>query len=341
MSEKVKNHQFLIRVVGGSLAPLMILLSDYRENYLLLIILVVSYLALNTFIRYATISGDLSNRIYRNMLFFDVLMISLAIGARGGIRSDFYLGYFLILGYAMVVPEKSLLMKLSGWITLSYVGVTYLTSEPDTFNFGRLFIRLSLLIGTSILLRLFVDEMIEYKEKHANAMNMALRDSMTNTYNRRMLSYMKEETDLTKHSHIAMIDLDDFKLVNDTYGHSSGDRVLIDLVKTIDKHIKPQDICIRYGGEEFMIFFYNASTTDAKLTLDTIRKDFSQRTYTWYKASNPITFTAGLTLSNTKLGLAQEISQADVALYHGKSYGKNCTINYQDLQNQSLSPNGY
>lgn len=77
------------------------------------------------------------------------------------------------------------------------------------------------------------------------------RDALTGVYNRR---YFEEKIKTTRFSAgVAMIDLDDFKIYNDTYGHEAGDMVLDTVVQIIKKNIRKSDILIRYGGDEFLL----------------------------------------------------------------------------------------
>jgi len=97
---------------------------------------------------------------------------------------------------------------------------------------------------------------------------MAALDPLTGIYNRRFgMARLSEEFNRAVRSStplgLIMLDIDYFKKVNDCYGHLAGDRILIQVIKTVAKSIRKGDISIRYGGEEFLIILPGASKEDA------------------------------------------------------------------------------
>ena len=120
----------------------------------------------------------------------------------------------------------------------------------------------------------------------------------------------------------AMVDIDHFKLVNDTYGHPAGDRVIKSLSRLLKQRLRETDVVGRYGGEEFAVILNNANGMAAVEVLDTIRKDFSQLHHFADGKEFSVTFSCGIAdvfyfNDSTKLGDA-----ADKALYKAKHFGR-------------------
>ncbi|MDP2144201.1 MAG: GGDEF domain-containing protein [Gallionella sp.] len=161
-----------------------------------------------------------------------------------------------------------------------------------------------------------------------------LRDAMTGLHNRRFLeeyidTLVASNQRRNSHVSIMMLDLDYFKVVNDTHGHDAGDTVLKALTKVMVQSVRASDIVIRYGGEEFMIILPDTSGDQAESVAEKIRLAVEA-----LKIQLP-----GTMLSKTiSIGLAvfpvdcdtfwQAIKFADVALYHAKDSGRNRVVRF-------------
>jgi diguanylate cyclase (GGDEF)-like protein len=125
---------------------------------------------------------------------------------------------------------------------------------------------------------------------------------------------------------VAMIDIDYFKTVNDSYGHPMGDQVLQSLAWLLKRRVRKTDLVGRYGGEEFLVILPDSDTNQAFEVLDRIRRDFSFIKYpfkdTWFET----TFSAGVAQFPSTSDPEALIKQADEALYEAKQGGRNCII---------------
>jgi len=125
---------------------------------------------------------------------------------------------------------------------------------------------------------------------------------------------------------LSIIDLDDFKKVNDTYGHLAGDEVLKVLVSFIRSHLRQDDILARYGGEEFVLLLINSTADDAVNKLNSLIKGFSQTVFMvpgQETSFSGVTFSAGVAVYPLNGTTPQElILAADKALYRAKTSGK-------------------
>lgn len=156
---------------------------------------------------------------------------------------------------------------------------------------------------------------------------LMIRDSLTGLYNHTHTLYLLE-TEITKarqkgHSMaFAMLDIDYFKKINDSYGHPIGDRVLKSLAMFLKQRLRKTDHIGRYGGEEFAIVLPNITETDAKNILNEIRERFSQLSQPAGDVEFHVTFSCGVALLSDES--AQELCEkADKALYEAKHGGRN------------------
>lgn len=140
-------------------------------------------------------------------------------------------------------------------------------------------------------------------------------DSLTGVYNRH---YLYEETKNNKPSHLIMLDLDNFKQINDNYGHLIGDRILVAFSRLLRHSLRSTDRIVRFGGDEFIIMLYDFKPEDAELLIKRLR--FMSRQYIKVDEHNIILlpeFSAGLVeYSGT---LEETISRADAFVYQEKS----------------------
>jgi len=125
---------------------------------------------------------------------------------------------------------------------------------------------------------------------------------------------------------IALIDLDNFKKVNDTFGHQAGDAVLVHLVGIIKETLRSNDLIGRYGGEEFMLILPDARIDEAVAVMNRLQRRLAERPLAWGAAKLEVTFSAGLALRRPGDSEVTLINQADQALYEAKRVGKNRII---------------
>ncbi len=166
--------------------------------------------------------------------------------------------------------------------------------------------------------------------------HLASRDHLTGIYNRRYTQNAIIETveekrlEETPHA-LALFDIDDFKYINDTYGHMCGDYVLKKVVTIISNTIKEHDILGRWGGEEFVLFMPSINLDDAVELVDSIRKNVSAALFTYDYNTFQLTITAGLATFDESSDYDQVFSLIDEALYEGKNNGKNQVVIKDDF----------
>ncbi|MBN2268387.1 MAG: GGDEF domain-containing protein [Acholeplasmataceae bacterium] len=151
-------------------------------------------------------------------------------------------------------------------------------------------------------------------------------DYLTKVYNRRGFLTLAQEylcKDFIKERGIAlyMIDVDDFKAVNDIYGHITGDDILLQMITSIKKAIREEDLLCRWGGEEFVMMASGVTKEEAFLFADEIKKIINKTSYTSKKVR--ITVTIGMVYTEENRDFDTLLHHADKALIHGKTHGKN------------------
>lgn len=127
-----------------------------------------------------------------------------------------------------------------------------------------------------------------------------------------------------------MIDIDNFKLINDTYGHPFGDVVIKKLASMLMMNLRNQDIIGRYGGEEFVLILPGANLENSQKICDNLRIQFSDHTFTINEQQVHVTISIGISSLTHSYDLNDLVNYADQALYKAKQNGKNQIVVYSE-----------
>ena len=136
-------------------------------------------------------------------------------------------------------------------------------------------------------------------------------------FNKMLASALRHKLPLT----LAMADIDDFKTINDQYGHQAGDQVLIDFAKLLSEKCREEDLPARFGGEEFIVLLVHTEVDQGYQMAERIRKAFEE--ITEIEGPQKITISFGLARLKEEDTLESLINRADRALYRSKALGKN------------------
>jgi two-component system cell cycle response regulator len=170
------------------------------------------------------------------------------------------------------------------------------------------------------------------RNNYLESISFSVTDALTNLYNRRyfdahiksMLS--KAQTD-GKPLSLLIVDIDFFKKVNDTYGHSSGDAVIQEIAKRMMMSVRPTDLCTRYGGEEFVILLPSTLLADACKVAERIRSTVERYLVILPDGSDlSCTISVGVSVSNESDTAQTLLDRADKCLYEAKHQGRNRVI---------------
>ena len=164
---------------------------------------------------------------------------------------------------------------------------------------------------------------------HTRALELAKTDPLTGAANRRHVDDVLSVVLATEGEAVGvlLLDIDDFKVVNDRHGHRVGDEVLVEIVARLERAARPEDVVARWGGEEFLLVCRSHDEASTRAVAERIRAAVSERPFSTTVGELPITISIGAVASH---GLAQSpdplIDAADAALLEAKRTGKNRTV---------------
>jgi len=199
-------------------------------------------------------------------------------------------------------------------------------------------------VSEDVTLRKEAEEKI--KRLNTGLEQLAMTDYLTNLYNRRY--FMQRGTEEFKRARrnnhplsLLMLDIDEFKKVNDTYGHEAGDMALQQVAAALKSSLREIDILGRMGGEEFAVLLPNTSLYEAALSAKRIKQIIASTLFEVPGALLTITISVGVSVITDEMsGIDDILRNADVALYHAKNSGRNRVMKYKKLLDEvpGLSP---
>jgi diguanylate cyclase (GGDEF)-like protein len=257
--------------------------------------------------------------------------------------SPIYLSFFVFKDISndfllslLIIPSYLIIVMTSNWTTASIpiTGFIFIQAILQFFRFDageaskERLIQLICdpLVNLSILIVI-----THYRIKSVRAIQklfeLSILDPLTGIYNRRHFSVCLDRTvSLAKQLRMPLLlvtlDIDDFKRINDTYGHPCGDEVLRDLTRRISKAIRGSDIFVRIGGEEFSILMPDTDLGKGMEIAERLRILVQEKEFEYNGNKIPITISLGLAQYGGET-VAQMIEKADKALYEAKANGRN------------------
>lgn len=195
-------------------------------------------------------------------------------------------------------------------------------------------------LSTLKILSNYVSIALDNSCAYKNMERIAIYDNLTGLYSRREIFkfgddgfnvFKKTGQKMT----VAMIDIDKFKHVNDTYGHVEGDKVLRSLAELISRNIRRTDYAGRYGGEEFLLVLTNTTGDGAMLLTEKIRKLVASKKFILSKGIKiNITISIGLyEIEKSDKDFMSCVKKADEAMYKAKDLSRNAVVLYNDTEN--------
>ena len=153
-------------------------------------------------------------------------------------------------------------------------------------------------------------------------------DALTGLYNRRFLETRIRQISAEQKSKfvICMIDIDFFKKINDTYGHKAGDMVLVNVSSCLSQTAGNDNMAVRWGGEEFIIYFPNMEQSEAYEIMEKLRKQIESMVTETDGQEIHVTITAGIAAGVPSSNYEKVIKRADEKLYTGKQNGRNQVV---------------
>ncbi len=218
---------------------------------------------------------------------------------------------FMVAGFLLI--HKAIIQKISAIVEQMH------KDEPIELN-GFLFSELKFFIQR------YNTFLLNWKEQVRHLNDITMQDELTKCANRRYFNQkMKSQIDLYQRYgqefSMIMFDIDDFKAVNDTYGHSQGDHVLSTMAHDVHEQLRVSDVLCRIGGEEFAIILPETNLESALFVAEKIRKRIERQTYI---AGEQVTISLGVESYSPEFDFNSFYTTVDAFLYKSKSNGKNC-----------------
>lgn len=170
-----------------------------------------------------------------------------------------------------------------------------------------------------------LSDITKIKEHQEETEKIANYDSLTNIYNRQKFDeiFKQEIKNSNRYSFalsLAILDIDKFKLFNDTYGHLIGDEVLISTTQVVQNNLRDTDLFARWGGEEFVLLFRNTKISEAKVVVNKLRVLIEKNSH---PLAGRVTASFGLTQYKENDTIESMFKRCDEALYMAKANGRN------------------
>jgi len=189
-------------------------------------------------------------------------------------------------------------------------------------------------LGGERVLVSIIRDISERQEHEAQLTYMANHDHLTGLPNRRLLEHSLTRAISRgrrgKKSALMFMDLDNFKYVNDNFGHAAGDQVLITISNVVREYLRDEDLLIRLGGDEFAVLLDSSSIDDVLRISERLRKAVEKKKFFMNGESFNLSFSIGVVIIDGKLNPGILMSRADAAMYMAKENGKNRVIIYSD-----------
>lgn len=251
-----------------------------------------------------------------------------------------YFGSFLFKGAARWTVVLILVLNFGLYVALflGYDGVQPLYEIATPIRRGLIIFSSFVMVFSMIFYNVLYIYSSEAEKSNLERKNEQLsadarEDALTSLLNRRGFLPVVEEymnNELTRYFCIAFCDIDNFKRINDTYGHDCGDEVLRHITKMIKREMQGCSIC-RWGGEEIIILMKDYDLAVAKEKMEYLRKHVEANPTVFYNKRVPATITIGLEENKDSYRTPDDIIKvADERMYYGKQHGKNILI-YTDV----------
>ncbi|MEL7657317.1 MAG: diguanylate cyclase, partial [Bacillota bacterium] len=224
-------------------------------------------------------------------------------------------GEFLT-GFAPITDKET--QKVIGIVGVDF-SLNYVESLIENIRTLIMFCFLLIMILSTIVMYIVLD--LKYKASEIDY----LTNLFSRGYHEQQLKWVMERSRWNnKPLSLAMIDIDDFKKINDEFGHITGDLILQSVGKILKKNSRHTDICSRYGGDEFILVLPGTNTEEAIQICERIRKIIEDKVFETSDGTPiRVTLSMGLNLWNEKISARELVKSTDQAMYRSKNSGKN------------------
>ncbi len=265
-----------------------------------------------------------------------IVFLGLLMALTGGARSPFLVGFYLVVaGTALSTEGRApIVVALVGAVTIAAVGLLEALIvgplQPEAFAWVGI-------NAVSLILLADIATAAARAQRHARdeALRASRFDALTRLYNRSfffttMEQEIRRSDRMGRGFTMLMLDLDDLKPVNDTFGHQWGDRLLKAVADTIRRTIRFTDAAARYGGDEFVVLLPETDVVGGYVVAEKLRRDIEAMTLHAASRNVRSSISVGLVAyPDDGSTIEQLVAAADVAMYEAKRRGKNRIVGYQ------------
>lgn len=263
-----------------------------------------------------------------------------------GLNSNFAMFLLMLIPLAFLMPNKYkqvpfvvlfLNVPLYGILNYYYTDPSHALYNITGTSFQTIFYIINIIVGSFVLIYISIifTIMNTYNERKLRMQtkqlkDMASTDPLTKLNNRRSMNLKMAEVSISSERYVIGIgDIDNFKRVNDTYGHDMGDVVLKKVAQTLEETLPDNGCAGRWGGEEFLFVIPNCDIDEGKKIADKILTNISGLKFEYEGKEFSVTMTIGICEGVKDTSIDNMITRADARLYKGKNSGKNHT-EYED-----------
>ncbi len=232
---------------------------------------------------------------------------------------------------------SSLIRQIPQFVSIPII---FLSSETDkSIQLSAMKVGADGFLTKPILPDDLISAVVVRAERTRTLRSLMMRDSLTGLLNHTTLTQFLGATLAAAQRHdghlcFAMLDVDHFKRVNDSFGHPAGDQVLVALARMLKQRLRNSDMVGRYGGEEFAIILQNVSEVEAVNAIGGILRDFSLLKFKAGETEFSCTFSAGVAGFPGVESAEQLVFAADLALYGAKHAGRNRIVTASQIKDQ-------
>lgn len=317
-----RNPQLFIITMMGIFGVLgitpYIIYRAYNANFMVAIADMFAVMSIIIAVIYAWRTNDtVKPGLYLSVIFSAVATL---VTINLGINGFFWIYPLILFNFFIITPIRALVTMLAVLTSL----VLYNIYDPGSV-FSSNYQMISFLV--TCLLASFLSFIFAYRTQHQHARleQLAAHDPLTSAYNRRVMAEELRKAAQDRRSgrvySLLIMDLDHFKRINDSFGHSAGDQVLIDFVSIVRSMIRENDLLFRHGGEEFAILLPDTNQEGLRTIADAIQKAV------FSKLSSPagsVSVSIGGATLTASTNWEDWINRADEQLYLAKEAGRNC-----------------
>ena len=236
--------------------------------------------------------------------------------------------YFYFPHNGIIYPTLHAIMNIIEFVLLRIYALSYEPERVPKVLPVKVYYLINSFITLSLLLIFCIAFYETIQEKQRKLEFLVDRDELTGIYNRRKMYQLLDEVNRenkvgTSVIAIGMGDIDGFKLINDTYGHSCGDVVLQEVSNCFIKKLNKIDCVSRWGGEEFLFLLYGNSYDEIVKRLDSVRTAIAEKDIFFENESIHVTMSFGLCPWDKDMNYEDLVNLADIQLYRAKNEGKN------------------